>query len=141
MTRIAITIAILTTSLALGACGSAPQSDPATTDVATATSTPPKPHTATKPHNATVTGCLKRDQPEEAKLTGVQNRGGGVWIGYTADGDLIRVKNLGNAHDAKAAVKAATEVTGASGKGFFVVGPLGSDLAVKPIARCLRSVS
>jgi hypothetical protein len=127
-------VAVVVLAVTLAACGeSATTSDNhSATKAAENTATNVARPRASEPKK-TVMRCLRNlDSPE--------NRGGGVWVAYTSDGDLIRVKRLDSASDAKSAVKAATEVQGAAGGPYVVFGPLGSGLTVKPLASCLRNV-
>ena len=128
----------LLTTVALGvplaACGSASDGG-SDSGGATATSTSKTEQTSTSEAEQTVTSCLSA-----GKLDKVEDRGGGVWVGFTKDGDLIRVKRLDSSADAKKAVQDATDVAGASGGRYVVFGPQGSKLTVTPIAACLRRV-
>jgi hypothetical protein len=111
-------------TLALSACASQPQADKATA----------KPHAA----KVSVTDCMTH-----ANLTDVKFKGGDggyrKWTGY-ADGDLVRVTQLESKSAAKKAVKAATEMQGAAGGRYMVIGALGSRLTIDPLADCLRKV-
>ena len=144
----------LLTTVALGvplaACGSASdggsdsggatatstsKTEQTSTSEAEQTSTSEAEQTSTSEAEQTVTSCLSA-----GKLDKVEDRGGGVWVGFTKDGDLIRVKRLDSSADAKKAVQDATDVAGASGGRYVVFGPQGSKLTVTPIAACLRRV-
>jgi hypothetical protein len=66
-----------------------------------------------------------------------------LWVGSTELGDWIRVMRFPSAHDARAHVRAATEVVGASGGRYAVYGPNDSEakVIVPLMARCLKGAT
>lgn len=139
--------------LGLCACGGSDEkttAKPAETPVAsvpTTTAEITKPAPKKETVNDQVIACMERKDPKEATLHGTEFRGGNgadegyrIWRGQTSDGDFIVVTMLENSKAAKKAVKAAVDVQHASGGRFMVTGPLGSGLAVDPLAKCLVRV-
>lgn len=146
-TWVLFTLLIVVACLVAGGCGDSETSDPAAGAQTTSEPAKPDDERSSDERSEEVksiqseTDCLVA-----AGLSDVENRGSGVWRGFSDDKQLIVVKDLKTASDARRAVRDADLVVSASGGNYFVTGggnnsETSDETTVRAVAACLDNLT